>query len=307
MRHPTSRDPGFTPAGHGTRRLTGGFTLLELLVIVAIIALLVGMLMPALRSARRSSRSVHEVAAARQLMVGYLAYAYDHRGTLMPGYMNGLPTFDEEGNDLKKFPPPVAARYPWRLAPYLDYNLRGLYLDKELLERVRSLEGLETYMVSLYPSLGLNSVFVGGDADGTNADYEPEAFKPQNPWEYFYGKWYVTRLSEPRNPTRLIVFASARYAPAAGDAGDIAAGLPLVEGNFRVLPPHFRERVWELGYDVEGSPRDFGNVSLRHNFREAAIGFFDGHTGTLNEGGLQDMRHWADQATDPRWNLERIR
>ncbi len=283
----------------------GGFTMLELLVVIAILALLVAMLMPALRSSRLSSQAAREVGAARQLLIGYQAYSYDHRGTLLPGYKTGLHAFDEEGNDLRKLPGPVTARYPWRLAPYLDYNLSGLYLDKALLERVRSIGGnAQTYMVSLYPSLGLNSVFVGGDEYD---DFQPNAFqRPPHNWEDFYGKWYVTRLSEPKHPTRLIVFASARYAPST-DVGDVAAGLPLVEGHFRVLPPYFRDRVWALSYAVDGTPRDFGYVSLRHNFREAAIGFFDGHTGLLDEGGVQDMRHWSDQAMEPQWNLERIR
>ena len=115
-----------------------GFTLLELLVSIAVIVLLVSLIFPAFYSARRSSSAARELSAARQLMFAYRSYAYDHKGILMPGFYNldgtRLPAHDEAGTVLSG---PLAARYPWRLAPYLDYNLSGLYLDKELFNEFR--------------------------------------------------------------------------------------------------------------------------------------------------------------------------
>ena len=56
----------------------GGFTLIELLVVVSIIALLVGLLMPALASARGAGQSVKCGSNARQLVMANAAYAMDH-------------------------------------------------------------------------------------------------------------------------------------------------------------------------------------------------------------------------------------
>lgn len=276
------------------------FTLIEMLVVIGVIALLLGLLLPALHTVRQSGEKVREFSAARQLMVAYTAYAYDHRGVLMPGYyfLDGqmLPAYDEAGNELTG-PGPVAARYVWRLAPYLDYNLHGLYLDERVLEQLSSQE-LYHYLISVFPSMGINAVFVGGDT-GYGLD------DPQ--YEQLFGRFYLTRLSHARRPADLIVFASARIN--GETAQSVFGSTAPVEGFHRVYPPYRTSREWAERYDVNcGWPdckaADFGFVSLRHHFREAAIGFFDGHTGTLDEGQIQDMRHWADQATRPDWVLE---
>lgn len=59
-----------------------GFTLIELLVVVAIIALLVGILLPALQGARDSARSILCVNNLRTLAITAHQYADDHDGTL---------------------------------------------------------------------------------------------------------------------------------------------------------------------------------------------------------------------------------
>lgn len=64
-----------------TRR--GGFTLIELLVVVAIIALLIGLLLPALKGARDSAYSTMCVSNMRTLAVTAQQYASDHDG-IMP-------------------------------------------------------------------------------------------------------------------------------------------------------------------------------------------------------------------------------
>jgi prepilin-type N-terminal cleavage/methylation domain-containing protein/prepilin-type processing-associated H-X9-DG protein len=58
-------------------RTRAGFTLIELLVVVAIIALLVGLLLPSLRGARDAARSLVCQSNTRQLAIGGLSYMAD--------------------------------------------------------------------------------------------------------------------------------------------------------------------------------------------------------------------------------------
>jgi len=55
----------------------GGFTLIELLVVIAVIALLIGVLLPALGSARANAKATSCLARVQQLGVGVIAYTSD--------------------------------------------------------------------------------------------------------------------------------------------------------------------------------------------------------------------------------------
>lgn len=59
-----------------------GFTLIEILVVIALIALLIGVLLPALASARRSARIIACGAGLQQIGVGITAYLTESRDAL---------------------------------------------------------------------------------------------------------------------------------------------------------------------------------------------------------------------------------
>ena len=60
------------------------FTLVELLVVIGIIALLISILMPALRRAREAANAASCSSNQRQIMMAFLMFANDHKGQL-PG------------------------------------------------------------------------------------------------------------------------------------------------------------------------------------------------------------------------------
>lgn len=295
---PTTPSP--TPRA-GTRP---AFTLIELLVVIAIVSLLISLLLPALSGARASSRQVRELASAQQLMLAYTLYADANKGFVMPGYpprrwVDGpMHVYDKTGERLYN---EEAQRFPWRIAPYLDYDFRGLYDDIKLLRDIESgatdyaQYGIDVqYVVSLFPALGLNVNFVGGNDKMQEFD---KIFTRQ------FGRVYIERLDEAQRPSGLLVFCSAR-----AEVQPLAPNLGRPEGFFRVEAPYFAEaqgRIWDETYDPQAvSPGlNSGFVSLRHRGR-AVVALMDGHATTKDWTGLNDMRLWADRADRPDWGFK---
>jgi prepilin-type N-terminal cleavage/methylation domain-containing protein/prepilin-type processing-associated H-X9-DG protein len=66
-----------------------GFTLVELLVVIGVIAVLIAMLLPALNRARASANNVKCMSNLRQQALAFIAYAAEYKGTLPPSYRGG--------------------------------------------------------------------------------------------------------------------------------------------------------------------------------------------------------------------------
>lgn len=263
------------------------FSLIELLVVLVVITLLLALICPALGRAKTIARQTRELSTGSQLMRACMTYSTDARGWLLPGYtpaswVNNGSVRDETGAPVLG---QSARRYPWRIAPYLDYTFAGLYDDRNILERYAARPDYQ-YVVSLSPSMGINADFVGGNEENGVA-FVPAGLR-------MYGKFYIQKIDDAQRPGSLIVFGSARGVDP--DGGTVA-------GFHRIQSPSFTAPRWSSAKQSDTSiPDDHGFIHPRFAGM-AVVSYLDGHGDSKSLDDLRDMRLWADKATRPDWIL----
>ena len=270
---------------------TRGFTLIELLVVVAIIALLIGILLPTLSRARDAAVVTIQQANARQLMMGYTEYSRERQDYLLPALIdgNGFPDAirvaprDPAGVRIPLTTQP-GRRWFWHLAPYVDNAYEVMYRDHRLLNDLFSRN--DYYEMTLYPGFGINQRFVGGlSVYATNPLYAQA-----------WGRtWYARRMSDAPRPSGLMVFVSSAFT---------SEPTGFRDGYFRVDSPFFSTQNWTTLGDPgkRADPTQTRNVWHVGRGRVVA-GFLDGHAEAMSWERASDMRLWAPNADAPDWRM----
>jgi len=122
-----------------------GFTLVELLVVIGIIALLVSILLPALNKAREDAKRVRCLSNERQLVMAWQMYASENKGKLVG---SNTPAYSTAGPDGKGWWYWAAAGnsleclYNGKLWPYLkNYDVYKCPNDRIMYTHTYSING----------------------------------------------------------------------------------------------------------------------------------------------------------------------
>ena len=159
-----------------------GFTIIELLVVVTIIGILTGLMLPGLRWARESARTITCVSNLRQIVMAWQIYADNNGGIACPSYYfqggkehawDFVIDYSNPGGDLQ-------------------YGFLGRYIREGRINNCPSFDPSTTWGRP-YTGYAYNATYVGGDVGA----------KPPVP---------AAVLSKIRMPSSTVVFADAGYA-----------------------------------------------------------------------------------------------
>ena len=116
---------------HHRRHRRCAFTLIELLVVIGIIAILIGLLMPSLISARKTARTIQCASNVRQITMALTNYSIEYRGAFPP---------NSAQIDQYWFNADIIGRYIRSAIPMIDDTIAGgvLVCPADLDEAIRS-------------------------------------------------------------------------------------------------------------------------------------------------------------------------
>jgi len=291
-----------------TLHKTRGFSITELMIVIAIIGILISIVYPALNAARKSAKKTHELSLISQVGKAWTMYSVGHQDRLLPGYVSApvqeyqevawafpdesiVPPAPNYDPDL----PNDAGPWPWRLLDYLDNDWRSLLFYRDVdwdgsAGRLIDHAGV----IATEPAFGYNGYYLGGNWFIDNHSNRPTyEFNAVSLTDERVVNVVSTVAAHIKNPTRQLVFCSTFLADI-GTHTNLSDDTP---GTYFAIPSILaRVQKWEvLGSNLVEANFETPIPLGRFNGLPA-ICYADGHTESVEIETLLDQQLWISKA-----------
>jgi prepilin-type N-terminal cleavage/methylation domain-containing protein len=303
------------------RRPHAGFTIVELIVVMAIVATLIAIIAPALSGARKRASKTTELNNLKHVGHAWMLYANHNADAALPGFLEvrvqrpTVPGVSRGWGVTYKYPdnsfiPLTSANitgpWTWRLLSYLDYNHSTIHAHLE--EARPDIVNLvsEAPIVAYEPAFGYNGYYVGGywsmlTIDGVETpriqffDHCTAGATPGRAVRIPTGVGQIAR------PSEMITFCSSTRYPSTGVQKPLPSNTPgwhLVSAPTIGTEARWRPAAGDPARLVEVAAPGALAPLMRHT-NTVALLRADGHVDEQGYNALFDPRQWIDSADAP--------
>ena len=293
---------------------------------ISIITILIGIAVPALRSARKRSQKLDELNSIRQVGLAWTMYSNINNDAVLPGYLESQVQqawdvsyrYSDSSGQMPIPPAPdfelgdnnTAGPWTWRLMKRLNYRhdvVRGHLDDPMLDDRDLPMQGEQ---IAHQPAFGYNGYYFGGSwymrqtILGERAyPRMAEARDPGN--NRRVGVLQRTISTVQRRPPKCSRIVSTTQVKPGGYMRD---KLPdHTPGWHMALPPYLaQEHLWDSNPVAIRALRET-TIPIGRYTGKAAVLFADLNTNAIDPTALNDQRMWIGQATSMDWTHKEIK